>query len=446
MNRTVRNVLIAGAVVSTLAASYVAMKIMTSDGGFISLPFSDESMLSGPPFDAWNTPAFEPAPVVLPGASWSSIPARTADGSVVGLVQDRGQGSFVKLAESDGRVLWQLPTGPVPDTLSRSDAWRVGEVAPAVPLTLAGPGVYLVAGGRTWLLVADTGASFKSGNFPEAVPPVAPGGGACLVDGKFWIAIEDGRDGGVFLAPDGTLAATRSDRPASCRRLDSGGTSRSVSPLQNAGPVPTPPAADDHTQGYPLDHCGKYSKQSRAKFGREYCSDLRSDGPDEHAIVLKIGDPTFRDGDSWQHIRMPDNNLGGSASKPDVVGFELAYPRAFFNLAAYRRTTRENNPSPSSFEPRRVENITEVIELVASISRTGELQWARRVQLVPLPAVSSTFYDNVVHQRSLLLASHPESPTQNLYLFKPGHLLAVDQATGAPRFQVGAPYPLPTSP
>jgi hypothetical protein len=385
-------------------------------------------------------PAFEPAPVVLPGATWASLPARKADGTVAGWVHEGAEGKFVALEEATGRVLWQVSTGPVPADLVRRDGWRAREYVPAVALALAGEGVYLVAANRTWMLVADKGASVKTGAFPEQVPPVSSS--ACLVDGNFWISIDDGRDGGVMLSSAGVLADVRSDRPAGCLHAGDGGDVQSISPLQNAHADPRPYAPDDRIRGYPVDVCGKYSGGRVS--GREYCSDMRtSDGDPERAVMLKSSGPVFRDGNGWLEVRLPEKFSGGVDFSPRIIGYELAWPRAFFDMTEYRKVTMQNNPSPTSFEAKRVEDRTEVVEIVASIARTGELQWARSVQRGDLAAVSREFSDNWFHARSLLLASHPGSPAQNLYVFKPGLLLAVDQATGAPRFQVGAALPAP---
>lgn len=348
---------------------------------------------------------------------------------------------FVALDEATGGVRWQVATGPLPPSFVRTDGWRPGEAVPAIPLTLAGAGMYLVAWDRDWMLVADGGASVKTGTFPDHVPPVSAVGGACLVDGGFWIGIDDGRDGGVMLSPTGALADARSDRPATCPRLGDGERVHILSPLQNARANPEPVAPDDATRGYPLRKCGYWSRSSGSYSGNRYCSDMRSDGGPERAVMLHNGDPTFRDGDDWLTITLPIP-YDGVDFNPTVHGYELAWPRAFFDMGKYRYVTRENNPSPSSFEPKRTENWTEVIEVIASISRKGELQWVYAIQRGPSPNISATFYENIAYYRSLLLASHPESPTQNLYIVKPGMLLAVDQASGAPRFQIGAPISL----
>ncbi|WP_434427984.1 hypothetical protein [Nannocystis pusilla] len=426
----------------TLMVAGTAMFLAMGSSGYIDLPFDGEIMLSGPVTDVWAVPAFDPAPVVLAGATWASIPARTADGKVAGWIHEGAEGKFVALDEATGRVLWQVSTGPVPADLVRRDGWRVREYVPAVALTLAGEGVYLVTGNRTWMLVAEGGASVKTGAFPEPVPPTA--GGACLVDGKFWISIADGRDGGVMLSSAGVLATERSDRPAGCRHSGDGGDAQTISPLQNAHADPGVYAADDPVRGYPPEVCGKYSKSSGRRVGREYCSDMRtSDGDAERAVMIHIDAPAFRDGDDWLVVKLPDTYSGGVDFHPRIIGYELAWPRAFFDMTEYRNLTTQNDPSPTSFEAKKVEQRTEVIEVVASIARTGELQWARSVQRGDLAQVSAEFSDNWFHSRSLLLASHANSPAQNLYVFKPGMLLAVDQATGAPRFQVGAPLPPP---
>ncbi|WAS99043.1 hypothetical protein [Nannocystis punicea] len=433
MNNGLRILLIIGGVTGVMA---IACPLMWAEG-------YEETMLKGPVVDTWSVPAFDPAPVVLTGASWASIPARTADGKVAGWVHEGAEGKFVALDEASGRVLWQVSTGPVPADLVRKDGWRIKELVPAVPLTLAGPGVYLVAGNRTWMLVAEGGASVKTGNFPSQVPPAT--GAACLVGGDFWISIADDRDGGVMLSAAGVLADVRSDRPAGCLPAGHGTELKIISALQNAHADPTPYAPDDWVRGYPPEVCGKYNKSKMRRTGNEWCSDMRTtDGDPKRSVMIHISDPVFREEDEWRMVTLPDQYSGGIDFNPSIVGFELSWPRAFFDMTEYRHVTAQNNPSSTSFEAKKVEQRTEVTEIVASIARTGELQWARSVWRGDMARVSPDFSENWSYTRSLLLASHAGSPTQNLYVFKPGMLLAVDQATGAPRFQVGAPLPPPT--
>lgn len=434
MTRGLRNLLIGSLLFSVTSAMVCTLLWQES---------YSQTGLKGPIVDTWSVPALEPATVVLPGAIWASIPARTADGKVAGWVHEGAEGKFVALEEATGRVLWQASTGPVPADLVRKDGWRVNERVPAVALTLAGAGAYLVAGNRTWMLVAEGGGSVKSGEFPPQVPPAT--GAACLVDGNFWIGIADQRDGGIMLSAAGVLADVRSDRPAGCLHAgDPTSDLRVISSLQNAHADPTPYAADDHVRGYPTEVCGKYSKSQRMRVGNEWCSDLRTtDGDPKRAVMLHNSDIVFRQEEDWLLVRRP-NSADPVDFAPRIVGFELSWPRAFFDGTDYRNVTVQNNPSSTSFEAKKVEARTEVTEIVTSIARTGELQWARTIGRGDLPNVSSTFADNWFHARSLLLASHPGSPSQNLYVFKPGMLLALDQATGAPRFQVGAPLPPPT--
>lgn len=422
-----------------LVIASVAVLFMRSSG----LLGPGEQPLTGPVVDTWSVPNFDTPPVVLPGVTWASLPTRNPDGTVAGFGHQDGKGVFVKLDEATGRELWRADTGPLPESFVRKEGWRFDERAPAVPLTLAGPGVYLVAWDRVWILVPEGGGEVKTGTFPEKVPPVSPLGGVCLVDGSFWIAIQDGRDGGVMLSAAGVLADVRSDRPASCLPAGDLEETYVISPLQNAHADPRPYAADDHQKGYPVEVCGKWSSQSRRKHGREYCSDMRTDGGPEQAVMIHISDPVFRDGEDWRVIDLPDGIGGRVDFDPRIIGYELAFPRAFFDMTEYRNVTVQNNPAPNSFEPQKTEQRTDVAEVVASISRAGELQWARSFPHQQLATVSSNFYDNVAYYRSLLLASHASSPVKNLYIFKPGMLLAVDQATGAARFQIGAPLPPP---
>ncbi|WP_434417968.1 hypothetical protein [Nannocystis pusilla] len=351
------------------------------------------------------------------------------------MVQRDGAAALVKLDEATGRVLWRVALDPQPASFVRTDGWRVDEVFPAIPLTAAGDGVFLVAWARDWILVGSAdGALRKRGSFPEQVPSVSAVGGICRVAEGFWIGLEDGRDGGVILSSAGELADRRSDRPSDCPAVGDREDAEAMSPLQNA---------HASSEGYPAEVCGRYNKGSRRREGHEYCSDKRSDGGPERTVMLHIGDPTFRDGEEW---RVVDRPAGLTAGEPDfdprIVGFELAWPHAFFDMVDWRGLTTENRPAADSFEPKRVEQREEAIEIVASITRGGALVWARSMYRGPFVRANSDHLDNMVQYRSLLFASHPDSPVKNLYILKPGLLLAVDQATGAPRFQVGAALPL----
>lgn len=404
---------------------------------FKELLFPDLVTLSGPVPNVWAVPAFSAPPTVLPGTTWASIPARGSDGSVAGLVDDKGEGKFVVLHEGNGSVRWQISIGPMPSSFLRTEKWAPRASVPNVPLTLRGPSSYLVAWARTWLLVADSGTSFKIGEFPAAVPPTRAYGGVCLVDEGFWIAVDDGRNGGIVLSAAGVPANVRSDRPTTCP--GAGTTSLyAISPQQNAHAILDKIAPADSSGGYPNEVCSRQKGKSRSN---EFCSDMRSDGPSVQAAMLMAGGPVFRDGSDWQLVRLPIPDDGVDFS-PRIVGYELAFPRAFFDMVEYRFSNRENNPAPGSFESKQVEPVTEVVEIVASISRAGRLEWARTVRHGASARVSNfEFADTIADFRSLLFASHPSSPTQNLYIFKPGMLLAVDQMTGEPRFQIGIAVP-----
>jgi hypothetical protein len=204
-----------------------------------------------------------------------------------------------------------------------------------------------------------------------------------------------------------------------------------ASPLQNAH-------AADLT--FPTEICAE-TKKGRIIRENAYCTDLRTDGDPAQAMMLRWGDPVMRDGDDWRRYRM----LVGNSEFATIVGYELAWPHAFLSMAAWRHVTVTNNPAPTSFEPKRVENTREARESVGCLSRDGELLWHRTLHSGPFVELGGGVghQESLAQHRSLLLASHRDSPVQSIYVVKPGLLLAVDQATGAPRFQVGAALPRP---
>ncbi|MDC0716255.1 hypothetical protein [Nannocystis bainbridge] len=394
--------------------------------------------LTGAVTNTWDVVSFPAAPVTLPD-TWASIPTRDADGSLFGLVQSNGAGALVKLDEATGRVLWRVALDPQPPSFARIDGWRVEEVFPAVPLTLAGDGVYLIAWSRDWVLVSSAdGTLRKRGSFPEKVPPVSAVGGVCRIAEGFWIGVEDDRDGGIVLGAAGELASGRSDRPPDCLPAGARKNVEMMSPLQNA---------HASSETYPPEVCGKYNKINRRSEGNAWCSDMRSDGGPERTVMLKTFDPVFREDGGWRHVDFSGDVMNREVDfEPRILGFELAWPHAFFDMVEHRSQTMENRPSADSFEPKRVEQRDEVIEIVASITRDGALAWARSMYHGPMAATTDSIHDNMLQYRSLLLASHPDSPVRNLYILKPGMLLAVDQATGTPLFQVGTALPLPERP
>ena len=397
-----------------------------------------EVSLTGAVTNTWDVAPFPAAPVTLPD-TWASIPTRGADGTLFGLVQNNGAGALVKLDEATGRVLWRVALDPPPPSFARTDGWRVDEVFPAVPLTLAGDGVYLVAWSRDWVLVSSADGTLRGrGSFPENVPPVSAVGGVCRIAEGFWIGVEDDRDGGIVLGAGGKLAGGRSDRPPDCLPAGAREDVEVMSPLQNA---------HASSETYPPEVCGRYNKISRTMGGNAWCSDMRSDGGPERSVMLKSLDPVFREDGGWRRVDLSGEVMNRKVDfDPRILGFELAWPHAFFDMVEHRSQTTEIHPSADSFEPKRVEQREEVIEIVASITREGALVWARSMYHGPMAATTDSIHDNMLQYRSLLLASHPDSPVRNLYVLKPGLLLAVDQATGTPLFQVGSALPLPAGP
>lgn len=422
-----RPLLLALGVGVAIVAAVVPMLVILSASDMAGKPLLPD------PYAVWTAAPFATPPVVAADDLWLSLPARTADGAVFGLVRGKDGRAFVKLDEATGRATWRTAAGSMFASAERSDGWRGGETFPAVPQSTAGEREFLVVWQREWALVSRTnGELSKSGAFPDNVPPASPAGGVCLVDDAFWIAIEDGRDGGIMLGADGQLATTRSDRPATClptttMRFEEG--ARSPAQHARASAQPVPPMCNETRRG-------------RVIREGAYCNDLRSDGPPEHAAMIHFSDLALRDGGGWLRVEPPRSAEFSSF----IFGFELAWPRVFVDLGAARKVTVQNQPSATSFEAKRVETQRQAVEYVVGVGRKGEVLWLHSIYNGPF-SESSQVHGNhrsqVAQHRSLLLASHPDSPTKNLYIFKPGVLLAVDQETGAARFQLGAALPLP---
>ncbi len=66
----------------------------------------------------------------------------------------------------------------------------------------------------------------------------------------------------------------------------------------------------------------------------------RTDGDPQRSVLLHIGDVAFRQEEDWLQVRLP-NSADAIDFSPSITGFELSWPRAFFNRTAYRGVTVE---------------------------------------------------------------------------------------------------------
>ena len=383
----------------------------------------------------WEAAPVSAAPVHLE-ESWLSTPTRSANGTVFGFVQTESGSALLAVREDTGQVVWRVPARQVLPSFTRTDGWRTGEDFPALPLTAEGGGTYVVTWQREWARVEmASGRVLGAGTYPEGVPAASPVSGVCVDGSRFWIGVEDGgRGGGVWLEPNGVMQAARTERPATCART-SGGSLASLSPMQNA---------KDSPSEYDPEICGKYSKQERERVGNAYCTDKRSDGGPERDVMLMIQEPLFRSGKRWLHVEMP-HGPAVQANTPDFApwpfSLELGENAAFLDYADIHTSSVERLAKPESFEPNVTEVMDQEVELIAAIGRNGDLQWARTLRNVQVPRTGWATRDRALPWRSTLFASHRSSPVHNVYVLKPGMLLALDQATGATRFSVGRALP-----
>jgi outer membrane protein assembly factor BamB len=375
-----------------------------------------------------TTPGF-----VREGDAWMSIPARGADGTIFGVLKTSAGIELVRVDEATGRELWRKTVpGLFADYRhvyrgngSESQRWNTDEVFPEVPVALEGGPHYLVTWGRQFaLLERTTGALAAMATFPDAVPAVSPRTAACFVDGKFWIGVDDGgRDGGAWLDPASkTLQTTWAPRPAACpsatyNKSDPAESDLfAMSPLQNA---------HDSSSKYPSEMCGRYNRSTRSYGVIVYCSDKRTDSGPERDVMFKHADLALFDGKTWLVAKE-------TGPRPFKVSLELAHDQVFLNQVGVEDI--EVKAAAGSFEKDRVDTLKS--ELVTAVGRDGTLRWTRalRKEYSREPAGGR---DLLQAWRSVLFASHPSSPVHNVYAFKPGVIVALDQATGEARWQRG---------
>jgi len=362
-------------------------------------------------------PYLPKAPVLREVDRWMSTPARGADGTVAGLVHTPAAWAFVQIDEATGTPHWRTPLPGFLVSFAHGAGFARNEGGVPLPVVLEGGSQYLVAWQKEFALLDRTsGALQRKGTFAESVPAVSATLGACFVDGSFWVGV--GSDFGVTLDPAGTVGAGSTPRPAACRGMSPYSTG---SPMQNARDV---------ARAYPA-FCGNKSfhgadalRELEAGARGLWCSERRADDDPEHDVML-FEDKTLivRDHGTWRNFWSADPQRGGFYGKN--LGLELGGERVFLNVVASHDQVEATKPG--AFQAEKRGNVDRSV--LVAIGRGGTWLWGHTL------AVGESGQGELL--RAGLFASHPLSPTQSLYVLRPGELVALDQQTGAVRWQLG---------
>lgn len=367
--------------------------------------------------DPWQLPEPAPPPVTM-AARWISAPLASPSGVVFGVVDGGATPAIVAIDGATGTLRWKTAIAagaPLSEYVHTSGWNRNGaqvptEFHPVVPvLGLAGP-TLVIAFDHGWAqLDAATGTLRKTDRIASTLPAVAPQGGFCAIGNDAWIAMADGRDGGLQITAQGTTNGLRVDRPADCKppvaTLGEPYGYR-VSPLQQV------------RGSAPPDFCMR--KAHKARTVSNQCT-LWGQGPSGTPLGADHLDLFF--GKSSFAFGKPREPFAALSE----LGIEATATTMFVTVSESAAYSSETRPPPGSFEPvKRTSGYRSRVVLVA-IDADMKARWTTSI---------ATLDDS--WGQPLVFAADPASPSQNLYLFTPGKLVAIDQATGQPRFRIEA--------
>ncbi|RYG65184.1 hypothetical protein EON77_18835, partial [bacterium] len=189
----------------TAAIAGTALLAVATVGGVFLM--RGNLLSAGVTVDPWTLPEATVPPVSL-AARWISAPLASPSGVVFGVIDGGATPALVAIDGGTGALRWKtaLAAGAPLSEYRHGNGWNPNgarvptEFQPVVPvLGLAGP-TLVVAFDHGWaLLDAATGALRKTDRIPASLPAVAPQGGFCALGNDAWIAMADGRDGGLVL-------------------------------------------------------------------------------------------------------------------------------------------------------------------------------------------------------------------------------------------------------
>lgn len=367
--------------------------------------------------DPWTLPGASVPPLAF-AARWISVPLASPSGTVYGVVDGGATPAVVAIDGATGALRWKTPiTAGSPladyrhgDGWNRNDAQVATEFQPNVPVLGIAGGTLTVAFDHDWALFdVATGALRRSGRLPTSLPAVYPAGGFCPIGRDAWIAMADGRDGGLRITEAGTTDGLRTDRPADCKPpIGTLGApyGHRTSPLQQARGNRIP------------DFCMRTRHKSRTK--SNHCK-LWGETPTGVAFGQDSTN-AYLDGKAFSFSK-PSNAL----APLELLGIEAAGGSLFMTVSESVERTTETKPPPGSFAP--IERRSEFQYRMVLVAVDGErnVRWTTTIATEP---------DGWGHP--LVVAADRAAPTQSLYLFTPGKLVALDQATGQARFHISA--------
>jgi hypothetical protein len=275
-----------------------------------------------------------------------------------------------------------------------------------------GPTSVLFVHETSWVLLERSrGMVRSSGQLPAGVPKFSPQSGICIEGEDFWVGVEDGRDGGVSLSGRGEVRKERRDRPPSCLpqaiRSQYGGRWSRNQQMQGSPRVPESCLHNDRRSSSKSNWCKTFAGQTPT--GRLIGLSHEEVNLEKQQFRLKGGSENNRNTSVFPSVQNVE------AGSNDVL---------FFVTETTFSSTTVLQPAPGSFAQPQVKERTDQKEVIVATTLDGKILW--RIS----PQTSSHLYDT-----SVAVASHPASSSQNLYLYRPGNLMAVSQTSGQALFR-----------
>lgn len=394
----------------------VGLSLLTMAMGGAGMFFAWKALLpSGVALDPWTLPEAPVAPLSW-SARWISAPLVSPSGVVFGMVDAGATPAVVAIDGATGSLRWKTPLEPGAPLADyrHANGWNLNgarvptEFQPNVPVMGLAGAALVIAFDHGWAMFdVATGALRKSGRIDTTLPAVAPQGGFCAMGNDAWIAMADGRDGGLQITASGTTTGLRLDRPAGCAppigtREEPYG--HRTSPLQRArgNQVPSDCMRTRHKARTKTNECNWWGQS-----------------PSGVAVAADYTTIFFGD-DSFSFRKTSGNRFS-------LLGVEAAAKTLFVTVSESASFSTETKPPPGSFAPVERQSGYRYRVVLAAVDEGVRPRWTTTL---------ATLTDNWAHP--LVFAADPASPTQYLYLFTPGKLVALDQATGEARFRIEA--------
>lgn len=405
--RSSRGIVLAAIVGSTLLAATTAAGVFMLRGKLLS---------SGVTIDPWSLPEAS-VPAVSLAARWISAPLSSPSGVVFGVIDGGVTPAIVAIDGGTGALRWKTAIAagaPLSDYRhgngwNRNDANVPTEFQPVVPVLGLAGSTLVVAFDHGWATFdAGTGALRKTDRIPASLPAIAPQGGFCLFGNDAWVAMADGRDGGLRLTAAGTTNGLRVERPADCNppvaTLGEPYGYR-ASPLQQlrGNQVPSACMRKKHKATRESNQCKLWGKT-----------------PTGITVAMDYSEGYFGN-DSFTFGK----SKGDLLSPLSVLGVEASVTALFVTVSESATYSSETKPPPGSFA--RVERHSgfRYRVVLSALDQGIAPRWTTTI---------ATLDHGWAHP--LVFAADRAAPVQNLYLFTPGKLVALDQATGQARFRI----------